>query len=196
MGDMAEYDAGEHYIPGYSEQVQSEVLNAERRHMRPSWSEFMEQVAPTAPSTMRDVRSLRLSELIPMQRSHRRKPPVEIDGQAVVETLRERLDRETRELMAAASLISTQLGKRAEQLEHLKRFPVEDPFENGEVLRFEKVFPHGDNVYSYVAHKTNDLWYLTGGRSPQGITWDKFVDWMGLGVEKVYRVRGGKKVIG
>lgn len=154
--------------------------------------------------TRRDVRSLRLSELLPQaNRSHTRRAPVVIDGEPVVETLRERLTREHAELEEALTVISGQLARRTKQLEHLKRFPEVDPFTDGTVLQFEKSFPNTpDNHYSYVAHRANGYWYLTGERSPQRITWEQLVSWMGLGVHTVYQLSvtgsrsGRRKVIG
>lgn len=160
-----------------------------------SWA----NIAAAANRRTRDVARLRVDELT--QRSvdlpRQRRTPVLIDGESVEETLRVRLERETKELLSAAEMITQQLARRASQLEHLKRFPAEDPFNDGEVLRFEKAFPHTpDKKYSYVASRIDSLWYITGTRSPQAITWDKFVNWMGLGVSEIFRVRTNKKVIG
>jgi hypothetical protein len=186
VGDMADYDVGAHH--SYTER--------QRNFNLPSWGEFMELTSPTAPT--RDVRSLRVSDLVPTQRGHHRRLPIILDGEPVNETLRERLARETEELENAASLIMRQLAKRTAQLEHLKRFPADDPCVDGDILQFVKKFPTGEQEYSYVAHRADGLWYLTGGRSPQGLTWDAFVNWMGLGVSEVFRLRRGspKKVIG
>lgn len=152
---------------------------------------------------MRDVMDLRLKDLMSLAgRSHRRREPVIIEGEAIKETLRQRLERESRELEIAVTAIANQLAKRTMQLEHLKRFPAEDPFVNGDVVQFEKSFPHPpDKTYSYAAHRVNDLWYITGARSPQALSWDEFVSWMGLGVDEVWllpRNQTGrrKKVIG
>lgn len=115
------------------------------------------------------------------------------------ERLRDRLKRERDELEAALAAVAQRMARRDEQLAHLARFPDEDPFEDGVILHFEKTFPGSDRSYSYVTHRVNGLYYLTGARSPQGVVWVELVDFMGLGVDEVYRVgvRGGRrKVIG
>lgn len=99
------------------------------------------------------------------------------------ESLRDQLVRERDELETALSVIAKKLTRRTEQISHLDRYPDVDPFEDGTILRFEKRFPNGEKTYSYVATRADGLWYLTGARSPQGTSWDEFVDFMGLGVD-------------
>lgn len=150
-------------------------------------------------AVQRDVRALSVGELtrVSADYPHKRRPPTIVDGVEIKETLKERLKRETDELLAVASLIAEKLGRRAAQLEHLNRFPDEDPFKDGKVLKFEKSFPHSpDDKYPYVASKINGLWYTTGARSPQGVDWSAFVSWLGLGVDEMFCVKTGKKVIG
>lgn len=177
-----------------------EAERAEEQHYEmygtpSSWT----AIAEAANRRTRDVAGLRIAELT--QRSadlpHRRREPTVINGEPVKEMLRERLQRETDELVKTAAMITDQLSRRASQLEHLQRFPEEDPFKDGRVLRFEKTFPHSaQQKYSYTASKINSLWYVSGGRSPQGVSWDEFVNWMGLGVDEMFCVKSGKKVIG
>lgn len=152
----------------------------------------------------RNVAEMRIVDLLGAQavavpRPHRRRTPVVIDGVPVTENLRQRLTREKFELEEAVTQLAGQLARRTQQLEHLDRYPAADPFENGDVLQFDRKFPASDASYSYVAHKADERWYLTGGRSPQGVTWDELVSFMGLGVTEVWKLggRGGrKKVIG
>lgn len=151
----------------------------------------------------RNVLDMRIKDFVPSdKRSHRRREPVVIDGEPVRETLRQRLERESRELEVAVTQLANQLAKRTAQLEHLNRFPAVDPFEDDTTLQFEKSFPGTpDTAYSYVAHRVDGRWYLTGARSPQNLTWDAFVSWMGLGVTTVYQLNptarsGRKRVIG
>lgn len=149
----------------------------------------------------RDVMGLRVNELLDLERrrAHTKRQPIMINGEAVKENLRQRLTREKAELEIALTQIAGQLTRRTEQVEHLNRYPNVDPCEDGAIITFEKKFPHGDTLYSYVAHKADGRWYVTGERSPQGVSWDDLVDFMGLGVEKVYQIggRGGRrKIIG
>jgi len=165
-----------------------------------SYGGYNDEVAATR---TRDVLGLRLRELVETNRqAHRRRVPLQIDGDVVTETLRERLTRERAELEKAITLLAGKLARRDEQLAHLGRFPVEDTFADGTTLQFQKSFPGTpDTTYSYAAHRVDGRWYLTGARSPQGLTWDALVSWMGLGVSEVYELgvtgRGGRrKVIG
>src|SRR5688500_15870092 len=155
------------------------------------------------PPQIRDVFRIPISDLLSQTtRSHRRRQPVIIGGRAVQETLRQRIKRETLELETAITVLAGQLTRRTEQLEHLNRFPLEDPSVDGTTLQFDRNFPaNQDKRYSYVADRVEGRWYVTGARAPQGVTWDTLVDWMGLGVDEVYRLNAGpragrRKVIG
>jgi hypothetical protein len=151
----------------------------------------------------RDVNSLTVGQLT--QRSsdlpHRKREAVVIDGVAKHETLKQRLTREAKEAEQAILTLAGKLSRRQEQLKHLERFPDEDPFVDGTTLIFQKGFPSNpDQKYSYSAVRADGLYYVTGNRSPNGLAWDQFVNWMGLGVDEVYRVTPAKgsvkKVIG
>lgn len=160
------------------------------------FGDLMREIADSI-TPRRNVRDLRISELVPAQRtSHSKRPPIIIDEQPIEETLRQRIDREVEELTLAVAELASQLSKRTKQLEQLKMFPEKDPFVDGDVITFHKKFPNGEKLFSYAAQRTDGLWYITGNRSPQGITWDKFVNWMGLGVSGIYNARTGEKVIG
>lgn len=115
------------------------------------------------------------------------------------ETLRDRLVRERDDLEAGLAVVARQLARRTEQIAHLDRYPAKDPFADGMTLEFIKTFPGGEREYTYVARRIEDVWYLTGERSPQGVDWPALVEFMGLGVAEVYQIggRGGRhKVIG
>lgn len=151
----------------------------------------------------RDVHSLTVGQIA--QRSsdlpHRKRPTIVIDGVARSETLKQKLQREAKEAETAILALAGKLSRRQEQLKHLERYPDEDPFVDGTTLIFQKGFPSNpDTKYSYSAVRADGLWYITGARSPQGLNWDEFVSWMGLGVDEVFRVTPAKgsvkKVIG
>jgi hypothetical protein len=171
-------------------------------HATRDWPHFVGRTTDPYTGPTRDVTALRLRELLPADvRSHTRRAPVVIDGQTLSETLRQRLTREHAELETAITALASQLARRSEQIKRLERFPEIDPFADGTVLQFQKAFPSTpDTTYSYVAHRVNGLWYLTGARSPQDMTWDAFVSWLGLGVETVYQLsvtgKSRRKVIG
>ena len=95
-------------------------------------------------------------------------------------------------------LLAMKLMRRREQLALLEIWPDEDPFEDGTTLEFVKVFPNSTKEYPYRALRADGLWYLTGERSPNRITWEAFVNWAGVGVTEVYKIGVGRrtKVIG
>lgn len=71
----------------------------------------------------------------------------------------------------------------ADAVEALMRFPEEDPYEDGAVLRFDKTFPsHPIDVYSYVFLKCGNLWYSSGPRRPGPISWASLALFMSEGV--------------
>lgn len=144
---------------------------------------------------LRDVRTLKIGDLVPDGDRRSREAPYRREGESLVD----RLKREHAELAEAILVLAGQLARRARQIEHMDRYPAEDPFADGATLEFEKRFPGSDKPYRYVAIKAGDRWHITGQRSPQNVTWKKLVGFMGLGVETVYKIgpRGGRrKVIG
>lgn len=105
------------------------------------------------------------------------------------ETLRERLARESGEIEIALTRLLAKLERRTEQLSRLDRYPTEDPFTDGTMLYFEKSFPSDPGVlYSYAAIRMGGWWHVTGRRSPQEVTWEHLINWMGLGVTHIYRM--------
>jgi hypothetical protein len=56
------------------------------------------------------------------------------------------------------------------------RFPAQPP--NGSALRFERTFPHSDRVYTYLALRAGEVWYLTGIREDP-ISWEHLVELIG-----------------
>lgn len=59
--------------------------------------------------------------------------------------------------------------------------PTTDDPDGALVLWFTRRFRHGGTQYTYAAVKAGDgLWYLTGGTSPQGLTWDRLSQWLWL----------------
>jgi hypothetical protein len=105
-------------------------------------------------------------------------------------TLKERKGIELNGLLAAAELLTKQIEKVSTQIATLSRFPDEDPYVDGTQLRFKRNFPGGDQVYTYGAIRANDVWYTTGARGLNGVTWGALVNWLGLGlvgnIEVVY----------
>ena len=107
-------------------------------------------------------------------------------------TLLEKLEKEAADLENSLASVSAQLAKRQVQIEELKRYPEDDPYEDDTVLRFKKSFPGGDKKYTYTAHKTEGLWYVSGDKAPNGVEWPELVAFLGLGVNDVYKIAPGR----
>jgi hypothetical protein len=72
------------------------------------------------------------------------------------------------------------------ELRRLDRFPWEDPFVDGDVISFNKVFPNSTTTYNYAAIRTNGHWYTTGPRNPKHYLWDELVEFLGSGGADIY----------
>lgn len=144
------------------------------------------------PVVRRAIDNLSIAELVRRSSDygHRRRPALVVDGEVVHETLRQRLAREAVELEEAIVALSGKLADRRRQLKSLERFPeTDDELPDGTVITFTKSFPNSpDKHYQYSAVRTNARWSVTGKRAPQNVTWDKLIDWMGLGVDDIYVV--------
>lgn len=58
-----------------------------------------------------------------------------------------------------------------------------DEYEEGAVIRFDKVLGHDNHSYSYCAIKCGGNWYTSGpvrGGTPR--TWDDLIGWLASGV--------------
>jgi hypothetical protein len=97
-------------------------------------------------------------------------------------TLKERKLLELTGLLAAAGQLEERITKVTLQVEALSRFPEEDPYEDGTTLEFTRDFPNGEKTYDYSARRANGVWYVTGTRSPNGVRWSEFINWLGLGL--------------
>jgi len=113
-------------------------------------------------------------------------------------SLRERIQAEHDALERTLVAVADRLRRKAEQLAQLDSWPIDDPFQDGDRLQFEKSFPGTpDKRYSYLALRVDGRYHITGARSPQNITWEQFVNWAGLGVNTVYKIgpKGGKRKV-
>jgi hypothetical protein len=97
-------------------------------------------------------------------------------------SLRERKQLELQGLLVAAEALEKRITKVTMQIETLSRFPDEDPYEDGTTLEFTRDFPNGEKTYDYSARRANGVWYVTGTRSPNGVRWSEFINWLGLGL--------------
>jgi hypothetical protein len=105
-------------------------------------------------------------------------------------TLKERKAIELNGLLAAAELLTKQIEKVSSQIATLSRFPEEDPYVDNTQIRFTRNFPGGDQTYTYGAVRANGVWYTTGAKGLNGVTWAALINWLGLGlvgdIEVVY----------
>jgi hypothetical protein len=116
---------------------------------------------------------------LPTGRTTSHKPPIQ--------SIKPNTEREQR--MDRREVIERQLRALQKELAILDRFPKRDPFEDGTVLMFERVFGASweevqdvdGGRYTYAALRVQDHWYLTGGshRTLQGATWGQFTEWLG-----------------
>jgi hypothetical protein len=65
--------------------------------------------------------------------------------------------------------------------------PDRDPYEDGEVLCFEKRFTPSGKVYLYVFLRVEAQWYGTGPRQRIPVSWQSLADFMSDGVEAIFR---------
>ncbi len=130
---------------------------------------------------------LRLAGRSPAGRTRAPKRFVTINGVSRPETLREKLQREKDELEEAIRSLAAQHSRRDAQLAELDRYPAEDPFKDGDSLKFTKRYPDG-REYTYMALRADARWFVTGSRGPQGVEWAKFTEWLGLGVTDVVKI--------
>jgi len=79
-----------------------------------------------------------------------------------------------------AEFFRRQAAKMLKNAEILDSVPDSDVFEDGQIIRFEKVFPGQKTVYKWASIKANDAWYTTGGKSLQGVDWSTLVSFIGL----------------
>lgn len=63
-----------------------------------------------------------------------------------------------------------------QRLEALEQIPLQDPFNNGDVLVFRAFM--GGSVYTFAALNVRGSWYTTGTVGPQGVAWAEFADWL------------------
>lgn len=82
-------------------------------------------------------------------------------------------------------------ARMAEVAEILDTVPQSDTFEDGQVLTFEKHYPNQrlESVkYYHAAIKSGGYWYVTGNRSPNKVTWDALIEFIGYGCLKTLRI--------
>lgn len=167
----------------YTDPVQRNVPHRTRAR----WVAPTDQPFTDPAQLQRDVYTLSVAELVGVDARNRRQrvTRLTVEGGGT-ETLRQRINRERQELTDAITAIAAQLSRRTSQLTQLDAFPADDPCENGDTLRFEMTFPSSpDKAYSYAAIRIEGMFYVSGARSPQGVTWSEFVDWCGLGVRSI-----------
>jgi len=92
--------------------------------------------------------------------------------------------------MNRREVIAAEMRRLQKEMAVLDRFPATDPFENGTVLMFERVFglswedvKDSDTAtkYIYAALKVNNLWYTTGNSNRNSVcySWSQLVEWLG-----------------
>jgi len=80
-------------------------------------------------------------------------------------------------LQAQMEFALSTAARLAARLEATKRFG-DDDWEEGTVIRFDKVFTYGGKTYAYAMLKAGGLWYSTGPRAPKAFTWEEMIAWL------------------
>lgn len=63
-----------------------------------------------------------------------------------------------------------------EEAERYAKYGNDGP--DGTVVRFRVRFASSRVKYSYAAIRARGLWWVTGSKSPQGLSWEEFTDWL------------------
>ena len=94
--------------------------------------------------------------------------------------------------------LERQMLQASEELERLNSRPKEPEYDDN-LIHFTLQYPSGE--YTYAAVQTGGgLWYLTGGRACQGVTWDQLFDWIedkvaGGSLKEMWRVSGYERLV-
>ena len=85
-----------------------------------------------------------------------------------------------RGVMTREEQLKRQIERAESELERLAKRPKE-PEDDGAVVYIDVSFKnnsYNNKNYTYIAHKAgNGMWYLSGNKSPNGVTWDYMLDW-------------------
>jgi hypothetical protein len=112
-----------------------------------------------------------------------------------------------RQIERTSDTYAREMDRLNAQLEELDRYG-DDPFEDGDVIVFHKLFVHEDGIWSgrtrtskpyfYAATRANGLWYTTGPKSPKAYTWHDLRKWIDDGgtVDGIWYVETLKPIEG
>ena len=95
----------------------------------------------------------------------------------MISTRKETLREEIAELERAAEL---ELARKRRELERLENLPDFGALVDGTVVAFTVTYGRS-RPYVVVGYKTQDKWYLTGERSPNGVDSEELATWLTTG---------------
>lgn len=72
-------------------------------------------------------------------------------------------------------VILAEIERLQKELHRYKGFPDRDPFVNGAVIKYTRIFQQG-KTYQYAALRAGDLWYTTETGPTAGKSWAQLVD--------------------
>lgn len=78
-----------------------------------------------------------------------------------------------------------EIERRERELAKLDALPDFEPLVDGTVMAMS-VTLGGSRPYTYIGYKARDQWYVTGKRSPNGVTSDELAEWL---------VTGGRRLV-
>lgn len=80
--------------------------------------------------------------------------------------------------MATRQQLERQLAAITDQLDRLDSFPPEDPYRDGQALRFKWQSPTSGRLFTYVTLRAGGKWYTTGRESLYARPWPTLVEWL------------------
>lgn len=80
------------------------------------------------------------------------------------------------------------------KLSQLKKYPMENPFEEGTVIRFTRYFPGGKKMFVYVGIFAANKFYLSSNQVPP-MTYDELIAWLGSYTWKIEEATGWETVV-
>lgn len=81
--------------------------------------------------------------------------------------------------MDARDILQRELARIEARLAALDRYPAQDPYKDGTVLKFTRTFVGRPKRYTYAAIRANNRWFTTATGDPTGgRTWTQFIQWL------------------
>ena len=83
--------------------------------------------------------------------------------------------------MTTREQLQASLAALAAQLDRLDTYPEQDPYRDGQAVRFKWQSPTSGRAFTYLALRAGGKWYTTGRESHLARPWSSLVDWLVTG---------------